>query len=362
VGFSGLSGSNRFFLLILVVILAISTGCSPKEEDSRLSVFIAGSLVVPFSELERAYEETHPGVDVQIEAHGSIQVIRHLTEIHDQIDVVIPADYSLIPMLMYTSTDPETGKPYGDMTIQWAGNHLVLAYTPESRYADEINADNWYEIIARPDVNFGLSDPRFDAAGYRTLMISQLAETAYSDPTIFEKIFLGQFSQPILTQKDSGRQIIHVPEILATSSTSNIVMRGGSVALLALLETHDIDYAIEYESVARQHGLSYLELPPEINLGDPAFAADYAIVQVQLDFQRFTSVTPVFDGEVIGYGLTIPTNAPNPVGAHSFVEFLLGPQGSAIMEANSHPVFETPLVDHYQSLPENLKVFFTDND
>jgi molybdate/tungstate transport system substrate-binding protein len=340
----------------------MSTGCTPKAEATRLSVFIAGSLVVPFKEMERVYEEQHPGVDVQIEAHGSIQVIRHVTEIHDQIDVVVPADYALIPILMYSSTDPETGLPYADWTIQWAGNHLVLAYTPESRYADEINPQNWFEIIARPDVIFGLSDPRFDAAGYRTLMIGQLAETVYDDPTIFEKIFLGRFSQPILTQKDSGRQIIHVPEVLEITGTSNIVMRGGSVALLALLESRDIDYTFQYESVALQHGLSFVELPPELNLGDPAYAADYASVQVQLDFKRFSSVNSVFDGEAIGYGLTIPSSAPNPVGAQSFVEFLLGPLGSAIMEGSSYPVLETPLVDHYQSLPENLKAYFTAND
>jgi molybdate/tungstate transport system substrate-binding protein len=357
-GCPGLSGSTRILIFITVVTLAFSTGCSPREESERLSVFIAGSLVVPFAEVERVYEELHPEVDVQIEAYGSIQVIRHVTEIHDQIDVVIPADYGLIPKMMYTATDPETGLPYAEWTIQWAGNHLGLAFIPESRYADEITTQNWYEIIARPDVLLGLADPRFDAAGYRTLMIGQLAENFYDAPTIFERIFLGGFSQPIQTQKDSGRWIIHVPEILEISDTSNIVMRGGSVELLALLESHDIDYTFQYKSVALQHGLSFVELPPALSLGDPAYADDYASVQVKLDFKRFSSVNSVFDGETIAYGLTIPTNAPNPVEAQSFVEFLLGPQGIAIMENNSYPVFEPPLVDHYESLPENLKAIY----
>ena len=101
--------------------------------------------------------------------------------------------------------------------------------------------------------------------------------------------------------------------------------------------------------------MAFVDLPPELNLGDPNHVADYGAVEVQLDFQRFASVTPVFDGEVIGYGITIPANAPNPESALDFVEFLLGPGGNAIMESNSHPVFEIPVVDNYQALPDRLK-------
>ncbi len=354
--------STRIFLFFVAALLVLGAGCTPKAEPTRLNVFVAGSLAIPFVEVERAYEAHRPDVDVQIEAHGSIQVIRHVTEIHDQIDVVIPADYALIPMLMYASTVPESGQPYADWYIKFASNRLVLAYTPESRAADEITAGNWYEIIARPDVKFGLSDPRFDAAGYRSLMVVQLAERYYGDPTIFERVYLGCFKEPITVEKAGSQHIIHVPELLETTAESNILVRGGSVALLALLESGDIDYAFEYESVARQHGLSYVELPPELSLGDPAHAADYAAVQVRLDFQRFSSVKPEFNGEVIGYGITIPANAPNPEEAQAFVEFLLGPQGRAIMDANSHPVFETPQVDHYQTLPESLKMFYAPHD
>lgn len=343
--------------VVVVTLNLLLVACRSSSSKTPLKIFIAGSLMVPFAELERAYEGEHPEVDVQVEAHGSIQVIRHVTEIHDLIDVVVTADYALIPMLMYASNVPESGQPYADWYIKFASNRLVLAYTPQSRAADEVTAENWYEIIAQPEVKFGLSDPRFDAAGYRSLMIVQLAESYYENPTIFERVYLGRFKEAITVEKSGSLQTIHVPELLETTDNSNIVMRGGSVALLALLESGDIDYAFEYESVARQHGLSYVELPPELNLSDPAFAADYADVQVRLDFQRFSSVKPEFNGEVIGYGITIPSNAPNPQDAQDFVAFLLSPEGTAIMERNYHPVFDTPQVDQCQAMPESLRVF-----
>ncbi len=49
---------------------------------------------MPFDALEKAYEAEHPNIDIQTEGHGSIQVIRHVTEIHELIDVVVTADYA----------------------------------------------------------------------------------------------------------------------------------------------------------------------------------------------------------------------------------------------------------------------------
>jgi molybdate/tungstate transport system substrate-binding protein len=258
---------------------------------------------------------------------------------------------------MYDTALPDSDQPYADWYIRFAGNHVVLAYTHESLAAEEVNADNWYQVLARPEVRFGLSDPRLDAAGYRSLMIVQLAESYYNDPTLFERIFLGRFNEPIQVTKEDGRLFVQVPELLATRPDSSIRLRGGSVALLGLLESGDIDYAFEYESVARQHGLEFVELPPALNLGDPAQAAHYAGITVRLDYQRFASVRPEFVGERISYAVTIPANAPQPELAQDFVAFLLGPQGAQIMETHDHPVFAQPEVDNCPALPAGLQEF-----
>ncbi|OGO17472.1 MAG: hypothetical protein A2Z14_17100 [Chloroflexi bacterium RBG_16_48_8] len=344
----------------IVTLLSLSlialTGCRSEVEKTRLKILIAGSMIVPFNELEQAYENAHPEVDVEVEAHGSIQVIRHVTEIHDLVDVVIPADYALIPMLMYIRTVPESSTPYADWFIEFASNRLALAYRKESRYGDEINDQNWYEIISKPDVKLGLSDPRFDALGYRTLMIMQLAEDVYQDPTIFEQIFLGQFKMPISVKKSGEKSIVHVPEILEPTENTSLVMRGSSIALIALLESGDVDYAFEYESVIKQHGLSYVALPDQLNMGNPDLNQHYARVEVQLDFQRFSTVKPEFEGTAIGYGVTIPSNAPHPEWAEDFVAFLLGPAGQEILRTNKHPPLDIPLADGFEVIPESLKL------
>jgi molybdate/tungstate transport system substrate-binding protein len=324
-------------------------------EKIPLSVFAAGSLIVPFAHIEQAFEAKYPNIDVQAEYHGSIQVIRHATELHEPIDVVVTADASLIPMLMYASRVPETNQPYADWYIRFASNHLGLTYREDSKYADEINAQNWTEVLARPDVKIGIADPRFDASGYRALMAFALAEIASQNYSLFGPMFDGQFTFPVTIFRGDTKTTITVPEVLETKPDSRIVLRGASVQLISLLESGDLDYAFEYESVIQQHGLKLLELPAEVNLGEEQYEDLYNQVQVDLDFQRFASLKPQFRGERIGYGITIPSSAPHPDEAALFIAFLLSDEGRKLMEADHHPLFEIFNADGYENMPVKLK-------
>jgi molybdate/tungstate transport system substrate-binding protein len=351
------------FLAALFCLTTLTGGCSGSPAaalpKTPLVVFAAGSLIIPFGHLEKAFESKYPNIDVQAQYHGSIQVIRQVTDLHIPIDVVATADASLVPMLMYATKDPDSGRPYADWDIRFASNRLALAYRTGSQYAGEINAENWYKIIARPDVKVGLADPRFDAVGYRALMVFALARDYYQDPTIFTDMFKGQFSFPLGIFSEDDLSTVTVPEIVETKSNAHIVLRGASMELIALLESGDLDYAFEYESVIHQHHLNMLGLPDALNLGEAAEQPTYGTVQVNEEFQRFATVKPLFHGERIGYGITIPSNAPHPQEAAQFIEFLLSPQGRAVMQADSHPMFDPALGEGYQNIPAALQTYCT---
>ena len=134
----------------------------------------ADSLMVPFVQMQTAFEQANPDINVELQPYGSIQAIRQVTELGQQADIVAVADDSLIPMMMYQTKMPD-GQPYASWDIESNTNQLVLAYSSTSKYADEINSSNWYQIISRQDVTFGFTDPRIDAVGYRTLMTLGLA-------------------------------------------------------------------------------------------------------------------------------------------------------------------------------------------
>ena len=138
------------FSLLCIGVFILSCGCTaPEEEPVILNVVAAGSVLGPLGEVEAAFEADHPGVDVRVEGHGSIQCIRQVTDLHRDFDVVIVADETLIPDMMYR-TDEETGEPYADSYTPFARNAVVVAYTPQSRFGDAITEENWYDNLARP--------------------------------------------------------------------------------------------------------------------------------------------------------------------------------------------------------------------
>jgi len=326
-----------------------------KGEKVPLVIFAAGSLIIPFAEVEKAFESKYPQIDVLAEYHGSIQVMRHVTELHEPIDIVVTADASLVPMLMYATNNPKTDQPYANWFIRFAGNQLALAFTEKSKYADEINDQNWAEILSREDVRYGLPDPRFDAAGYRAFMAFALQENEWQRYDIFKSFVKDQFSYPVTIFREDEMTTIRIPEILETKSGSHIFIRGASVFLIALMESGDIDYAFEYESVIKQHGLRMLTLPDTINLGNMSLQNQYRQVEVKLDFKRFSTVKPVFVGEPIQYAINIPSSAPHPEEAVLFIQFLLSEEGRSVMAANQHPLLESYLADGYENIPPILQ-------
>lgn len=336
--------------LVLIAAVVLSAACiSPEQEKSKVKVIYAGSLIIPFEEIEKAFESEHPDVDVLLEGHGSIQAIRHITEIHEEYDVLAVADDSLVPDMMY----PE----YADWYVRFATNQMVIAYTGKSRYADEINVSNWYEILARPDVAFGFSNPMFDACGYRTLMLITLAEEYYDNETIFDELIARNFEPPIPVTEKEGTHTVLVSEVFEPHG-DKLAVRGGSVQLLALLEYGGIDYAFEYKSVAEQHGLRYVELPPEIDLSSPEYSENYKKARVNLGFPRFSSVDIERIGRPIFYGITVSKNAPNSDLGLEFVNFVFSEEGQRVLRSTNQPTI-LPEADRLDAIPEELRTVVT---
>lgn len=311
-------------IIVITILFCCTAGCVTAENSTNrtvLRVVPAGSLLLPFAQVERTFEAEHPDIDVQIEGHGSIQAIRQVTDLHRPFDVVAVADASLIPDLMFQK-DPATGANFTDSFTPFARNAMVIAFTNESRYADQITTSNWHEILSRPDVRVGFSNPMLDAAGYRTIMVCLLASEYYHNSTIFPAIIGSHFSQPLVIRSSEKVQIVELPEILRPSDTK-VVIRDGSIYVLSLLESGGIDYAFEYRSVAQGHDLRYIELPEAIDLSSDDYAGTYGSARVILGFRRFSDIGRDRNGLPIVYAITIPRSAPHPGPAREFADMVI---------------------------------------
>jgi molybdate/tungstate transport system substrate-binding protein len=276
-------------------LLGLTLASSPGRAQ-ELVVFNAGSLARPLrSALDSFAVREH--VTISQESAGSLESARKLTELHKIPDIIALADHEVFPQLLMPG--------YVTWYAEFATNRMVIAYTARSRFAAELTAANWTSVLLRAGVETGRADPNLDPNGYRTLLALQLAERWYRDPGL------------------AARLVAAIP-------ARNV--RPKEADLVGLLQVGEFDYIWSYESIAQAAALSYLKLPPEIDLGDPAQRARYAEVSV-----RVAGRTPrdsiTFRGEPIVYGISIPADAPHPAVAVRFLAWLLSADGQRVLRA-----------------------------
>ena len=282
----------RKTVLLLIMTMLLITGCNSGKEQNII-IFHAGSLSVPVKKISEAFEKANPGARVLLEAAGSLQCARKITEMHKPCDIMLSADYSVIDKLLI----PE----YASWNIRFASNEIVIAYRPESAYSSILREDNWPDILLKDDVIIGRADPDADPCGYRTVFAARLAEEYYGRHGLADSLL------------NKNRDYIRPKE----------------VDLVALTETGVIDYMFQYKSVAIQHGFKYLELPDGINLSSPQMKDHYSTVSYMIPGETPGERLEI-RGDYISYSGTIPDSAPHKELAVKYFSFLLSEEGMKI--------------------------------
>ena len=315
---------KKLFLLFNIGIWAIFSIFAQKQQQplsGDLIIFHAGSLAVPMKEISAAFKKLHPEVNILMESAGSVECARKITDLSKACDILAAADYKVIDNMLIPK--------YADWSIKFVSNEMCIVYSEKSRYASQINAKNWYEILQKKDVAFGRADPNSDPCGYRSVMTMQLAEKFYKKPGLAN----------LLMTKDQN------------------YMRPKEVDLVAILESQSVDYIFLYKSVAIQHELKYLVLPAEINLKDPKFTDLYNTAVVPINGKE-PGQKVAMKGEPMIYGVTMINNAPNKPVALAFLQFMLSKEeGMKILEKDGQPSVIPQSNPNFDKLPVELRQF-----
>ena len=286
-------------------------------EAGPLVIFGAGTLAVPFKDVLVAFAKDHPGLVAQPQFGGSVMMVKQVTELNQPADVVAVADYDIIPQQMFGQGGK---KRFASWYAGFVSNAITFVYTPKSKGADTLTADNWYKVLAEPGVQIGRSNPDTDPSGYQALQMLKLAETYYHLPGLYDAI-------------------------LKNAPQTN--MRDTETLLLSALQAGQIDYMAIYRSDAQQHNLKYLQLPAQIDLSDAKYSADYAKAVV-------TTKNGQLEGKPIVYALTVPDNAPRPVLGKQFVAFVLAKDGQALMQKNGFVPIMPAYASDVKAVPSDL--------
>ncbi|MEM3507734.1 MAG: tungstate ABC transporter substrate-binding protein WtpA [Candidatus Aenigmatarchaeota archaeon] len=337
----GLLYRNRksFLLIVLsfMLILVFLFQHSFLSYKNSITIFHAGSLTSVIEDLALIMKNKY-NIEILNEPSGSIDAIRKITDLDKIADIVMVADYRLIPNMMLSKAD---------WALIFATNEMVVVFTEKSKYSNEINSENWLKILLKPDVRIGFSDPNKDPCGYRSLMVLGLASIYYNNE---EPLKMLEKHAGIKYISNENGIFFDVSEGVNPDSLK-IFIRSKEVDLLALIETGIIDYAFEYRNIAISKKLKYIELPKEINLAEQSLDDFYSKVFVTIIGEGGSK--EVLKGSFISYGLTIPKNALHKDNAEKFIELLISKEGKKILLENEFKPLETLVV--IGKAPEWLK-------
>lgn len=320
-----------YTILTVLILFAVNFSCTTandKEKNNEntsqgltgeLVVFHAGSLSMPFREIVKEFNKLYPAVEIKMESAGSVASARKITDLNRYCDIFASADYKVIDDMLIPN--------FTNFNIKFAGNEMAIVYTEKSKSADEITAKNWNQLLLKDEVRYGRSDPNADPCGYRTVLVSKLAEKFYNMPGFSEK----------LLAKDQK------------------YIRPKETDLLALLESGNLDYIFLYRSVAQQHNLKYLLLPDSINLKSFDLKDYYSSVETKIRGKKKGDWITKKAAPMV-YGITMLKDARTKVAAIAFMDFVLS-KGIDIMEKNGQTGLVPSATDTFDNIPEELKKY-----
>jgi molybdate/tungstate transport system substrate-binding protein len=288
----------------LLVVAACARGDAGRDE-MPIVVYTAASITRPMRAVLDSFAR-RTGARYEQESAASLELVRRVTDLHATPDVMALADPDLFPSLL----EPRFTRWHA----LFGRNRIVIAYTARSRGASSMNANSWWQVLARPDVQVGRADPNTDPSGYRTLLAWQLAARHYGIPDLEARM-------------------------LRAAPARNV--RPREAEQVALLQAGELDYIWTYESLAALMGLRYLKLPDAVDLGSPADSAAYVFASTRVLGKRAGDTLTV-RGRPILFGVTVPTSAPHAAVAERFVAFLLSPEGRRILRREHFDALDAP--------------------
>ncbi len=341
--------SITIFVLTLFGITLLG-GCGSSRTGTAketLVIYHHGSPTFAIEATQKIFETRYPGVKVLREKDDALANMRKVTDLAKPADIVYTDDYSIIPPVMFPK--------YADFWIRYAHDEMTLAYAQNSKYASEINSDNWYKVLERPNVKWGIADPNAGPDGYFSIGQIMLSNIHYRDSGLFNRLI--EANTAIRATESNGRYVVDCPENLNPNSFK-VVIRPNPETLYPMILASEIDYAFGYMgSVIGEGpaGIKTIDLPSQVDLSDLSLVKTvYNRVIINMFSDRAERRITVKLGAKAN-GLTIPLNAPNREAAINFLEIFLGKTGQEALKG----VHITPLspaeTNDLSRVPERLR-------
>lgn len=296
---------NRKTLAVVVVAIVLAAALAAlaltrTQQKKPLALYVADAYTGEAQFLASAYHNATGQPAPLVTGGGSFALAQQIG-MGSKADVFMPVSIAAVQPSYLHSYSP-------GWALAIAADQMVLAYTEASTasaaahallanytlaQSNPQNNTYWYWVfwtLSSGRLKIGISNPNADPAGYRGWIVLEAAGYLYAQNTSF-----------------------FVARVLATHSNYTAQH---AAELVAPLVGGQINFLFIYRSAAIAKHLEYLELPAQINLGDPKYAQLYAKF-------NYTVSTGLLKGAPIYLYITVPLTATQPAQAYGFVVFVV---------------------------------------
>lgn len=310
------------------VLIASGAVNTLTAQGQTLHVCHAGSLLAALTQVEEAFKKQQPSVRVVDTSGGSVDLVRRFAAGSLECDVIAPADYQVIDMMLKPAR-------LADYTIVFARGRMVLAYSANDpkaaalRVSGSFNppasvptvAAGWHDALTAPGVRISGAHPFMDPGGYRAHMIFELAQSHEKMPGLYNALlqhYQVNVADPAGPAPVLGKDFTF--QFTYEHTAASTAMRDPSYRYATLPAEIDLSSVPAASSVpARSRGGS---LDPPVSITIPGLGIPGSSASVTIPASS------------VAWGVTIPANSRNKDTALALVSSLLGPVGQAALMAN----------------------------
>ena len=198
-----------------------------------------------------------------------------------------------------------------DEAVPVASTEMVIAYSPNGPHAAAFRQAAagklpWYQVLERPGVRFGRTDPTTDPQGRNIVFAMLLAQRYYRQTGLAQRL-LGDYQH-------------NAAQIFTEAS------------LLSRLQSGQIDASSGYRSAVFSHKLPYIALPKQVNLSDPSQQSAWYDT-VHFSITGHDGKPMALSTQPLVFYAAVLKNASNRDAGEAFIRLMQGAQGQQMFKA-----------------------------
>jgi len=294
-------------VVIVIVVAAIAVGLSLSSSgttttsSSPLISYSADAYSIETTALLNAFSQSTGTPVAPVKSAGSFADANQIAAGAPD-DVFISAALSAASpqYLKNLSADWAVGFATDQMVVAYSNSSATSAVILQGQAAAKSNAtadwNSFFTTLSSGAVKVGISAPVSDPAGLRGWLVLEAAGSFYAEGNS------SAYAKPLLR---SGGNVTGT----------------NAAALVAPLESGQIQALFIYRSAAISDHLPYIQLDRHVNLGDPTLGAVYSKF-------TYTDSAGTTSGAPIVISITVPLSTTNSAEALNFVQFVVKNAGT----------------------------------